>query len=108
MTAKNVSELIWDPICLFVILGDVTITATDTRWVGAWWLGILICAALNLLAGVPFWFLPKSLVKEGETNEPEETCKKRIVLLQENEKKEAKETMYEIAKGKLYYIVFPS
>ncbi|KAM9203274.1 solute carrier organic anion transporter family member 1A2-like [Mergus octosetaceus] len=78
--------------------GDVAITATDTRWVGAWWLGILICAALNLLAGVPFWFLPKSLVKEGETNEPEETCKKRIVLLQENEKKEAKETMYEIAK----------
>ncbi|NWZ29298.1 SO1A2 protein, partial [Asarcornis scutulata] len=73
--------------------GDVAITATDTRWVGAWWLGILICAALNLLAGVPFWFLPKSLVKEGETNEPEETCKKRIVLLQENEKKEAKETM---------------
>nr|XP_047902757.1 solute carrier organic anion transporter family member 1A2 isoform X4 [Anser cygnoides]XP_047902758.1 solute carrier organic anion transporter family member 1A2 isoform X4 [Anser cygnoides] len=79
--------------------GDVTITATDTRWVGAWWLGILICAALNLLAGVPFWFLPKSLVKEGETNEPEETCKKRVVLLQENEEKEAKETMYEIAKN---------
>ncbi|KFQ19028.1 Solute carrier organic anion transporter family member 1A2, partial [Merops nubicus] len=63
---------------LFVDVGsvdaeDITITALDARWVGAWWLGILICGSLNLLAGIPLWFLPKSLVKEGETNEPEET-----------------------------------
>ncbi|KFQ71055.1 Solute carrier organic anion transporter family member 1A2, partial [Phaethon lepturus] len=95
---------------LFVDLGsvdpeDITITATDARWVGAWWLGILICASLNLLAGIPFWFLPKSLVKEGETNEPEEMSKKSVVLLQENDKNEAKQTMYEIAKGKLYYFI---
>ncbi|XP_025922683.1 solute carrier organic anion transporter family member 1A2-like [Apteryx rowi] len=77
---------------------DITITVTDARWVGAWWLGILICASLNLLAGIPFWFLPKSLVKEGETNEPEEFSKKSLVLLQENDKNEAKQTMYEIAK----------
>ncbi|NXF36499.1 SO1A2 protein, partial [Nyctibius bracteatus] len=74
---------------LFVDLGsvdaeDITITATDARWVGAWWLGILICASLNLLAGIPFWFLPKSLVKEGETNEPEEMSRKSVVQLQEN------------------------
>ncbi|XP_009670198.2 solute carrier organic anion transporter family member 1A2 isoform X2 [Struthio camelus] len=89
---------------LFVDLGsvnaeDITITVTDARWVGAWWLGILICASLNLLAGIPFWFLPKSLVKEGETNEPEEFSKKSAILLQENDKNEAKQTMYEIAKG---------
>uniref|UniRef100_A0A8D0FQZ4 Solute carrier organic anion transporter family member n=1 Tax=Strix occidentalis caurina TaxID=311401 RepID=A0A8D0FQZ4_STROC len=66
---------------LFVDLGsvdDITITATDARWVGAWWLGILICALLNLLVGIPFWFLPKSLVKEGETNEPEEMSKTSV------------------------------
>uniref|UniRef100_A0A8B9PG23 Solute carrier organic anion transporter family member n=1 Tax=Apteryx owenii TaxID=8824 RepID=A0A8B9PG23_APTOW len=57
---------------------DITITVTDARWVGAWWLGILICASLNLLAGIPFWFLPKSLVKEGETNKPEEFSKKSL------------------------------
>ncbi|NWH63762.1 SO1A5 protein, partial [Geococcyx californianus] len=84
---------------LFVDLGsvgaeDITITPTDTRWVGAWWLGILICASLNLLAGIPFWFLPKSLVKEGETKEPEETTKNSVVLLQENDKNEAKQTMH--------------
>ncbi|XP_027646279.2 solute carrier organic anion transporter family member 1A2 isoform X3 [Falco peregrinus] len=77
---------------------DITITATDARWVGAWWLGILVCASLNLLAGIPFWFLPKSLVKEGESNESEEKSKKSVVPLQENDKDEAKQTMYEIAK----------
>uniref|UniRef100_A0A8C5JH91 Solute carrier organic anion transporter family member n=1 Tax=Junco hyemalis TaxID=40217 RepID=A0A8C5JH91_JUNHY len=52
---------------LFVDIGsvdEITIAATDARWVGAWWLGILICALLNLLVAIPFWFLPKSLVKE--------------------------------------------
>lgn len=94
---------------LFVFfIEDITITVTDARWVGAWWLGILICASLNLLAGIPFWFLPKSLVKEGEINEPEEMSEKSVAPLQENDKNEAKQTMYEIAKGKLYYILFPS
>ncbi|XP_021246985.1 solute carrier organic anion transporter family member 1A2-like isoform X3 [Numida meleagris] len=79
--------------------GDLTITPADVRWVGAWWLGILICALVNFLAGLPFWFLPRSLVKEGENNESEETYKKIGVLLEENEQKEAKQTMYEIAKG---------
>ncbi|NXA36795.1 SO1A4 protein, partial [Eudromia elegans] len=84
---------------LFVDVGsvnaeDVTITVTDARWVGAWWLGILICAALNLLAGIPFWFLPKTLVKEGETNEPEEHRKKTVILLQEKDKNEAKQSIH--------------
>ncbi|XP_017679480.1 PREDICTED: solute carrier organic anion transporter family member 1A2 isoform X2 [Lepidothrix coronata] len=88
---------------LFVDVGsvgpdEITITATDARWVGAWWLGILICALLNLLVGIPFWFLPKSLVKEGETSEPEETSEKSVVPLQDNDKNEAKQNMYEIAK----------
>ncbi|NXN11624.1 SO1A2 protein, partial [Indicator maculatus] len=96
---------------LFVDLGsvdaeEITITVTDARWVGAWWLGILICASLNLLAGIPFWFLPKSLVKEGETNELEETNERSVAPLQENEKTEEKQAMYEIAKGKLYFIPF--
>ncbi|KAF2979456.1 hypothetical protein EK904_014724, partial [Melospiza melodia maxima] len=95
---------------LFVDIGsvgadEITIAATDARWVGAWWLGILICALLNLLVAIPFWFLPKSLVKEGETNEPEETREKTATPLQENDKNEAKQTMYEIAKGKLHYFL---
>ncbi|NWW40905.1 SO1C1 protein, partial [Panurus biarmicus] len=42
------------------------INPKDTRWVGAWWLGLLICGAVNFIASLPFWFLPYSLPKEGE------------------------------------------
>ncbi|XP_040599462.1 solute carrier organic anion transporter family member 1A5-like isoform X2 [Mesocricetus auratus] len=42
---------------------DLTITPTDTRWVGAWWIGFLICAGVNILTSIPFFFLPKTLSK---------------------------------------------
>ncbi|XP_003792494.1 solute carrier organic anion transporter family member 1A2 isoform X1 [Otolemur garnettii] len=44
---------------------ELTITPTDTRWVGAWWFGFLICAGANVLTAIPFFFLPKTLPKEG-------------------------------------------
>ncbi|XP_040421802.1 solute carrier organic anion transporter family member 1C1-like isoform X1 [Cygnus olor] len=44
----------------------ISINPKDTRWVGAWWLGLLICGAVNFIASLPFWFLPYSLLKEGE------------------------------------------
>ncbi|XP_012880513.1 PREDICTED: solute carrier organic anion transporter family member 1A2 [Dipodomys ordii] len=44
---------------------ELTIGPTDTRWVGAWWFGFLICAAVNILTAIPFFFLPKTLPKEG-------------------------------------------
>ncbi|NWY68308.1 SO1A2 protein, partial [Erithacus rubecula] len=89
---------------LFVDIGsigadEVTITATDARWVGAWWLGILICALLNLLVAIPFWFLPKSLVKEGETREPEEAAEKSVAPLQENDNNETKQTIITLTHG---------
>ncbi|XP_006121345.2 solute carrier organic anion transporter family member 1C1-like [Pelodiscus sinensis] len=49
-----------------VDLESLTINPKDIRWVGAWWLGLVICAAVNFLASLPFWFLPYSLPKEGE------------------------------------------
>ncbi|XP_030636058.1 solute carrier organic anion transporter family, member 1D1 isoform X2 [Chanos chanos] len=49
-----------------VDLATITINHKDSRWVGAWWLGFLITGAVMLLAGIPFWFLPKSLPKQGE------------------------------------------
>lgn len=30
---------------------------------GAWWLGYLIAGMISVLAGIPFWFLPKHLPK---------------------------------------------
>ncbi|KAL1775626.1 solute carrier organic anion transporter family member 1A5 isoform X1 [Sigmodon hispidus] len=44
---------------------DLTITPTDLRWVGAWWVGFLICAGVNILTSIPFFFFPETLPKEG-------------------------------------------
>ncbi|XP_075066901.1 solute carrier organic anion transporter family member 1A2-like isoform X2 [Mixophyes fleayi] len=55
----------------FVNMDEVSITMTDTRWVGAWWVGILVCGALNLFAAVPFCFIPKTLPKEGQEDQRE-------------------------------------
>lgn len=43
------------------------INPKDIRWVGAWWLGLLICGAVCLVASLPFCFLPHSLPKEGDS-----------------------------------------
>uniref|UniRef100_A0A8I5ZY22 Solute carrier organic anion transporter family member n=1 Tax=Rattus norvegicus TaxID=10116 RepID=A0A8I5ZY22_RAT len=45
---------------------DLTITPSDTRWVGAWWIGFLVCAGVNILTSIPFFFLPKALPKKGQ------------------------------------------
>ncbi|XP_041114262.1 solute carrier organic anion transporter family member 1C1-like isoform X3 [Polyodon spathula] len=49
----------------FVNLSTVTINLKDSRWVGAWWLGFLVAGIVMLLASIPFWFLPRSLPKQG-------------------------------------------
>ncbi|XP_031239655.1 solute carrier organic anion transporter family member 1A5 isoform X2 [Mastomys coucha] len=46
-------------------IDDLTITPTDTRWVGAWWIGFLVCAGVNILISIPFFFFPKTLPNEG-------------------------------------------
>ncbi|NXO92432.1 SO1C1 protein, partial [Certhia brachydactyla] len=47
----------------FVDLDSITISPKDVQWVGAWWLGYLIAGVISILAGIPFWFLPKHLPK---------------------------------------------
>ncbi|XP_032445170.1 solute carrier organic anion transporter family member 1C1 isoform X3 [Xiphophorus hellerii] len=55
----------------YVDIESVTITPKDSRWVGAWWLGFLVSSSLLLVSSIPFWFLPRSLPKQGhETDKP--------------------------------------
>ncbi|XP_014864990.1 PREDICTED: solute carrier organic anion transporter family member 1C1-like [Poecilia mexicana] len=53
----------------FVDLDSITITYKDSRWVGAWWLGFIVNGIVILLSSIPFFFLPKSLPKQGEEEE---------------------------------------
>jgi organic anion transporter 3A len=42
------------------------LTTLDSRWVGMWWGGFLICGVLLLLVSIPFFAFPKSLTREKE------------------------------------------
>uniref|UniRef100_A0A3Q3D036 Solute carrier organic anion transporter family member n=1 Tax=Haplochromis burtoni TaxID=8153 RepID=A0A3Q3D036_HAPBU len=50
-------------------LDTITITYKDSRWVGAWWLGFIVTGTVVLLSSIPFFFLPKSLPKQGQEQE---------------------------------------
>ncbi|XP_055009548.1 solute carrier organic anion transporter family member 1C1 [Boleophthalmus pectinirostris] len=54
----------------FVDMDSVLITPKDSRWVGAWWLGFLVCSGLLLISSIPFWFLPRSLSKQEDKTTP--------------------------------------
>ncbi|KFQ22517.1 Solute carrier organic anion transporter family member 1C1, partial [Merops nubicus] len=64
-----------------VDIDAISINPKDTRWVGAWWLGLLICGAVNFIASLPFWFLPYSLPKEGENENLKIIIKSKLILL---------------------------
>ncbi|XP_053114402.1 solute carrier organic anion transporter family member 1A2-like isoform X2 [Hemicordylus capensis] len=102
MTASYSAELFVD--AGFIDLEDVTLNLTDARWVGAWWLGILVCAAVNVLVAVPFYFLPKSLPKEGEEDNTELATKGNKTLLQTESPGSTREKIREIAKDFFPYL----
>ncbi|CAL8328843.1 unnamed protein product [Boreogadus saida] len=54
-----------------VDLDALTINDQDSRWVGAWWLGFLVTGVVILMSAIPFFFLPKSMAKQGEEEEEE-------------------------------------
>uniref|UniRef100_S4RKF5 Solute carrier organic anion transporter family member n=1 Tax=Petromyzon marinus TaxID=7757 RepID=S4RKF5_PETMA len=51
---------------LFVDVGNLVLTQSDSRWVGAWWLGFLIAGGITLLTALPLWFFPASVPHEEE------------------------------------------
>ncbi|NXL47531.1 SO1C1 protein, partial [Podilymbus podiceps] len=73
----------------FVDLDSVTITQKDVQWVGAWWLGYLIAGVISLLAGIPFWFLPKHLPKP-ESRKDSTTSSEQSKFITEDNKEQHK------------------
>ncbi|KAL6116977.1 uncharacterized protein ACO6RY_14861 [Pungitius sinensis] len=67
-----------------VDLDSVTINHMDSRWVGAWWLGFIVTGTVILLSSIPFWFLPKSLPKQGQEESQSKGTELAITAEQEN------------------------
>nr|XP_056702583.1 solute carrier organic anion transporter family member 1A2-like [Euleptes europaea] len=70
-----------------VDVDTLMINSKDIRWVGAWWLGLLICGAVSVLASFPFWFLPRSLPKEGEEKNSKEKPSDIYTITQDSSSK---------------------
>ncbi|XP_008314132.1 solute carrier organic anion transporter family, member 1D1 [Cynoglossus semilaevis] len=68
----------------FVDLDTIAINHKDSRWVGAWWLGFIATGTVIFLAGIPFWFLPKSLPKQGQEESQSKSTEITSVAEQEN------------------------
>ncbi|KAM4569496.1 solute carrier organic anion transporter family member 1C1-like [Odontesthes bonariensis] len=68
----------------FVDLESITITHKDSRWVGAWWLGFIVTGMVILLSSIPFFFLPKSLPKQGKEKSGSKGTELTTMTEQEN------------------------
>lgn len=75
---------------------------------GAWWLGFIVNGTVILLSCIPFWFLPKSLPKQGQEESQSKgtelapVVEQESFLPEENQDhggKEKQPTFQELAKG---------
>lgn len=84
---------------------SITITHKDVQWVGAWWLGYLIAGVISVLAGIPFWFLPKHLPKPESRKDSSTSSEQSKFITQDNKEQQKsyqpQMKVAEMAKGKL-------
>ncbi|XP_061606715.1 solute carrier organic anion transporter family member 2B1 isoform X1 [Phyllopteryx taeniolatus] len=46
---------------------EVALDRDDLRWVGAWWLGFLVASCLLFMAALPYFFFPRDMPPEDES-----------------------------------------
>ncbi|NXM06969.1 SO1C1 protein, partial [Tyrannus savana] len=88
----------------FIDLDSITITPKDVQWVGAWWLGYLIAGVISVLAGIPFWFLPKHLPRPESRKDSSTSSEQSKFIIEDNRDQhkpyQQQTKIAEMAKGK--------
>uniref|UniRef100_A0A8B9MW20 Solute carrier organic anion transporter family member n=1 Tax=Accipiter nisus TaxID=211598 RepID=A0A8B9MW20_9AVES len=88
-------------------IDSVTITHKDVQWVGAWWLGYLIAGVISVLAGIPFWFLPKHLPKP-ESRKDSSTSSEQSKFITEDNKDQHKSYQQQVKIAEMAKDFLPS
>lgn len=52
----------------FTIFAEPDISQKDPRWVGAWWLGFVICSLCSFTLAIPLVFFPARFKEEDEAS----------------------------------------
>ncbi|XP_066444470.1 solute carrier organic anion transporter family member 2B1 [Eleutherodactylus coqui] len=64
--------------------GDISLTPSDPRWIGAWWLGFIVAASIVALSAIPYFFFPREMPREQVTNESAEEGKPGLMAAFKN------------------------
>ncbi|KAM8953511.1 solute carrier organic anion transporter family member 2A1 [Pelodytes ibericus] len=59
-----------------VNLKNVTIQPRDPRWIGAWWLGLLIASGCMVITSIPYFFFPQNMMKSQKRSTEENVLRK--------------------------------
>ncbi|XP_077205213.1 solute carrier organic anion transporter family member 2A1 isoform X2 [Paroedura picta] len=73
-----------------VDLKTINLNPRDQRWIGAWWLGLIVAAGCLTLTSIPYFFFPRDMIKGKVGSE--------VDILKKSEKAKTEGSLWEFIK----------